>query len=325
MSHCVIHAGLPKTASTMLQDHLFAAHPDVEFLGTFHDKTKRPFGKCRDADVQALLDELVFQRAKSPDLELASRLFDRAVAPSLATGKTPVWSWESLALSGLKLRRARAENLRAVFGDCKVVLLLRNPYSLIESVYFQHLKRENVGGKYRRFRRPWFHTIDSWLTDTWGGEGAPDSHLDYAATAEMFVDVFGRENVAVYLFEDLVSDSEAFLERLCGFTGIDYGRAHELTKRARSNDRWTQDHLNEVERIAGSPLGRIAFQLASKQKRLEMIGLEGPVGTADGQRARAPLSEDWRRRIEARTAPGNQRLVQDWSLPMADHGYPLGG
>jgi hypothetical protein len=316
---------LPKTASTLLQDRLFAEHPDVEFLGTFHHRTKRPFGKCRDAEVQALLDELVFKRAKDPDLELARRLFRAAVAPSLEAGKIPVWSWESLALSGPEIRRARAENLHAVFGDCKVVLILRNPIALIESVYFQHLKRENVGGKYRRFRRPWFHSIDTWLERSWVDEGAPDAHLDYATTVQMFVDVFGRENVAVYLFEDLVADSMSFLERLCAFTGIEFEAACELTQRARSNDRWTQEHLDEIQRIAASPIQRIAFQLADKQARLKMIGLDEPVGTAEGPRARAPLSATWLRRIEARTSVGNRRLVEDWSLPLADYGYPMGG
>ena len=325
MSHCVIHAGLPKTASTLLQDRLFAEHPDVEFLGTFHHRTKRAFGKCRDAEVQALLDELVFKRAKAPDLELAHQLFRDAVAPSLEAGKVPVWSWESLALSGPEIRRARAQNLRAVFGECKVVLMLRNPITLIESVYFQHLKRENVGGKYRRFRRPWFHTIDAWLERSWVDEGAPDAHLDYASTVEMFVEVFGRRNVAVYLFEDLVADSDAFLERLCDFTGIEFGAARALTQKARSNDRWTQAHLDEIQRIAASPIQRLAFQLADKEARLKMIGLDGPVGTAEGPRARAPLSEAWLRRIEARTSAGNQWLVEDWSLPLADYGYPMSG
>jgi hypothetical protein len=307
----------------MLQDHLFGQHKDIDYLGTFHHRDKRKWNKCRDAQVQELFDELVFERPRRPDLDRARALFGEAVAPSLEAGKIPVWSWESLALSSLKLRRIRAQNLRTVFGPCKVVMMLRSPLSLVESVYFQHLKRENVGGKYRRFKRPWLHSIESWLESSWGHRGAPGHHLDYPVTIDAFVEIFGRENVGVFLFEELVENSEGFVRKLCDFVGLEPEQAVSLTQQSRSNDRWTQHHLDSVERIASSHLRRAAFRFANKQGRLRMIGLERAVSAAAGARAHAPLPAHWRRQIEDRTAVGNQRLMAQWGLPLDRYGYPL--
>jgi hypothetical protein len=258
-----------------------------------------------------------------PNLDRARGLFDSAVAPWLQEGKVPVWSWESLALSQPALRLVRAQNLRAVFGPCKLVITLRQPVRLVESVYFQHLKRENVGGKYRRFRRPWVHSIDSWLEEGWGSFRAPGAHLDYANTVEIFARVFGRENVGVFLFEDLVADPEAFVRRLCGFIGVEADVGVALTQQARRNDRWRAEHLSALEDIGASRRKRWAFRLQDKPGRLRMLGLDGPLGSAQGQPARVHLSGYWRARIAERTAPGNAALSRDWDLPLHLHGYPL--
>ena len=304
MSHCVLHAGLPKTASTMFQNHLFAQHTEVDFLGTYHERHWRQWNKCRDAQVQELLNELVFRRFKTPDFDRAQKLFHEAIRPSLTTGKVPVWSWESLSLSSRRLRRRRAENLQKVMGPCRVVILLRNPIKLVESVYFQHLKRENVGGKYQRFRRPWLHTIDSWLESSWSHRGAPAHHLDYATTIDLFAEVFGRDQVGVFLFEDLVQNPTEFVQSLAHFIGIDPVQSLHLTQQSRANDRWTEAHLQQIHRIASSRPRRLAFRLANKRGRLRMIGLKDVVGTAEGTRAQASLSPIWKQRIEERTADG---------------------
>ena len=124
-TRCCIHVGLPKTATTMLQNHLFARHSQVDYLGTYHVREKRKYDKCRDAAVQEIIDQLIHRGRSRPDLEQCRRLFARSIAPAMKAGRVPLWSWESLGLSKFSVREARARNLRAVFGDCKVVIVLR--------------------------------------------------------------------------------------------------------------------------------------------------------------------------------------------------------
>ncbi|NQT18017.1 MAG: sulfotransferase [Planctomycetes bacterium] len=321
---CCIHVGLPKTATTMLQDHLFARHSGVEYLGTYHVKAKRKYNKCRDKAVQEIIDQLIHRGRSCPDLARCRHLFAQSVVPAMEAGRVPLWSWESLGLSRFNVRQARAENLRAVFEECKVVIALRNPLRLVESVYFQNLRATNVGGKYRYGRGPRYLTIDRWLEQSWTATGkAPLSHLDYAATVDLFARTFGKESVGVFLFEELVEDNAAFIESLCRFIGIDPQEGIDLAAERRGADRWTVEQIERLKRAQGSLFRSTAFRFVSRRRRREMMGFL-PDGTAPGgERARAPISERWQERIVERTREGNQRLVEQWGLPMEKFGYPL--
>ena len=129
-ARCCIHVGLPKTATTMLQAHLFPNHPQIEYLGKF------PRGRnlFRDAAINTIIMEVARKRVFNPDLERCRRLFDESIAPALQSGRIPLCSAEDFTVGGARRRRARAENLRAVFGDCKVVFTLRRPLRFVEGM-----------------------------------------------------------------------------------------------------------------------------------------------------------------------------------------------
>jgi hypothetical protein len=321
---CCIHVGLPKTATTMLQDHLFARHSQVEYLGTYHVKEKRKYDKCRDKDIQEIIDQLIHRGRSCPDLPRCRRLFDQAVVPAMEAGRVPLWSWESLGLSQFSVRQARARNLRAVFPECKVVIALRHPIRLVESVYFQNLRATNVGGKYRYGRGPRYLTIDRWLERSWTTPGkAPLSHLDYAATVDLFARTFGKESVGVFLFEELVEDNAAFIESLCRFIGIDPQEGVDLAAEKRGADRWTVEQIEWLKRAQRSLLRSTAFRFVSRRRRRKMVGFLSDGKTPEGERARAPVPERWQERIVEKTREGNRRLVEEWGLPMEQYGYPL--
>jgi len=308
----------------MLQDHLFVRHSEVEYLGTYHLKEKWRYGKCRDRDIQEIIDQLIHRGRKRPDLARCQRLFAQSIAPAIEAGRVPLWSWESLGLSQFSVRQARAENLRAVFGECKVVIALRHPVRLVESVYFQNLRATNVGGKYHYGRAPRYQTIDRWLERSWAKPGrAPLSHLDYAATVDLFARTFGKESVGVFLFEELVKDNAAFIERLCRFIGIDPQEGVELAAEKRGADRWTVEQIETLKRTRSSLLRSTAFRFVSRRRRRKMLGFPFGGGTPEGERARAPVPEQWQERIVEKTREGNRRLVEEWGLPMEQYGYPL--
>lgn len=318
---CVVHAGLPKTATTLLQNHLFAQHPDVEFLGTWPHRSQRPFNKCRDATIASLFDALIHDDPLNPDLERAGELFGLGVQPALDAGQVPVWSWESLALNQARIRRARASNLARVFGACRVVLVVRSPLALVESIYFQHIKRNNVGSNARRGSALFCPSIDDWLASTWDRPGgAPAAHLDYAETVRIFADVFGRESVKVMLFEELVSDLPSFVTSLCEFAGISAAEGVALTARRQENVRWGADQMAHLQAIRRSPPRAAQFRFSSRKRRKQLLGLSSsPSGR--GTRAQAVISPQWRSRIIERTATGNRWLEDEWGLPLSKVGY----
>ncbi len=76
-SETFIHAGLPRTGTTTLQTHLFARHTQVHYLGVFKgklarerppiDRSSRGLTLFRDSQVEALMNELLFDGAANPD------------------------------------------------------------------------------------------------------------------------------------------------------------------------------------------------------------------------------------------------------------------
>ena len=321
---CCIHIGLPKTATTMLQDHLFVRHSQVEYLGTYHQRAKQQYRQCRDEAVQEIIDQLIHQGRSRPDLPRCRHLFAESVAPALEAGRVPLWSWESLGLNHLKTREQRAKNLRAVFEPCKALIALRHPVRLVESVYFQTLRATNVARKSRFGRGPRYLTIDQWLERSWTTSAkAPLSHLDYAATIDLFARVFGKESVGVFLFEDLARDSTAFIESVCRFIGIDSQEGVKLAADKRARNRTTVQEIERLKQVQGSFFQSMVFRFAARGKRRRMLGLRARGGAPDGERARAPVPQRWQERIAEKTREGNRRLIEEWGLPMEKYDYPL--
>jgi len=320
-----IHAGLPKTGTTMLQQHLFARHSQVEYLGTFkRGRAKRQYGKCRDRAVQEIVDQLIDRGKYRPNLARCRRLFDQSIAPAFETGRVPLWSYEALALHRPNVRRKRAENLRAVFNQCKVVFTLRHPLPLVESAYFQHLRSTHVAGKAYCGKGPRYLRIDQWLGRAWRKQGkAPLDHLGYAQTIEIFADVFGKEAIGIFLFEQLVEDNAAFIESLCRFIGIDSREGVALASGKREADRWTTAQIDKLQKIQRSVVESMKFRFASKRERRRMLGLMPNGISPGGERARADIPDHWQEQILNVTREGNQRLAEKWGLPLERYGYPL--
>ncbi len=213
---CVLHIGMPKTATTTLQGFLFPKHSQVEFLGRgYPAEGPMPAHRHPSDAAFALLSELVYENWRSPDWARCRELTAQLLEPARELGKTPVFSWESLVEDRMHVRRARAENFREAFGPCSVIITLRHPVKLVESLYLQMIRRDNWGGTVRRGDRPRYETIDRWLTKNWGTPGQPpSSHLEYPETIEAYAEVFGRENIHILLFEDFVESPDRFIRHL---------------------------------------------------------------------------------------------------------------
>jgi len=204
----LVHAGLPKTATTWLQEHLFS-HPELGFwppaLGEASRKQRtKSFGRLfyfddherligeNDFDVQAL-------RAKLSAVDVPD-------------GLVPVISNERLAghpLSNAFDRATIARRIDAVFPKARVLVVIREQRSMILSSYIQYLK---YGG---------WRSLDGFVAPPSDGR-LPVLQLDvwnYDRLCTLYHGIFGAERVLILPYEMLVREPKAYVARICNFAG----------------------------------------------------------------------------------------------------------
>jgi hypothetical protein len=265
------------------------------------------------------MNQIAYRHIFSPDFEGCRTLLQDVLKPAREKNLLPVWSWESYATDILANRRVRARNLRKVFGKAKIAMALRNPIDLLESAYFLWLKRENIGAKGKRGRPPVYFTISEWLEKDPHGEVM--HHLEYAQTIQAYVDQFDRENVHVFLFEDLREDPEGFFRRICRTMGIDEDEGVRLTEGQQDNLRWTVRQIDTLEELKRSFRKSLRFRLATKKARKETLGLDRRGVPLPGEKASAPIPPHWKERVFKITSEGNRWLEKIYNLPLARYGY----
>ncbi len=269
-----IHIGLPRTGTKTIQWHLFSRHSGIEYLGIYDGNERfrhlRKLNNVRDPSVQTIMKEIGWENIFNPDLGLCKRLYAESIATAFDRGKIPVWSWESLSMDVFKNRRARAENLRQVFGPCRVAITIRHPVSIMESAYFQIMRRQNV---HLRKGKTWYLPIDKWLNsrhfkkESW-------HHLEYERTISLYCNVFSEEAIRVFVFEDLRENPGGFIEKLCQFIGIDPEEGVRWAAGKAENAR-SAVTLDRIRQIGSSGVRSFIFRKMRQKKRNEYLFLSG--------------------------------------------------
>lgn len=319
-----LHVGLPKTATTLMQSSLFPEHREVEYLGTWHTREYRRFDKFQNAVVQAAVRAADDRGTSEQELERCRAAIDEQLAPARAAGKVPVFSWETLMDCRPDVRERRAAAWAKAFGPCRVMITIRNPLSFVESMYFQLLRAENVGGAARRFGGPRYRTVDQWLDKAWDSRRmVPKTFLQYAETAEMYARIFGRQSVGLFVFEEFPVDPAGYVKAVSQFLGIDGDESAKLLHGKRRGDRWTEGQIAALQHVSRSPWQSLKFRLADNKRRRQMLGItnEAAKSGRDEPKARADFGPAWRKKIEDFTRPGNRLLVEEWGLDLSRHGY----
>jgi len=193
-----IHIGEGKTGTTWLQKYGFH-HPEISYLG-------RPF----DDELSSILKRMVH----TPDFMFNPVQFQSELQKYLEKKpkerKISGISWEWLISSGNLWKGdhifRNAERLRAVFGDIKVIYVIREQKSMLLSLYSQYIK---MGGtlKLEEFLFDPYHSIDC------------IEKLKYHYTIDKYIHLFGKENVWIGLYEEFKLDKPSFLKKLYSFIG----------------------------------------------------------------------------------------------------------
>jgi hypothetical protein len=319
----IIHLGLPRTATKTLQWRLFACHSEIYYMGRYDGHIFKgkysKFDACRDEDVQTIMNEIAYGHVYSPDFGKCQKILEGIFIKANEKNLVPVWSWESYSTDILSKKRVRARNLKKVFGEAKIFITLRNPVTLLESAYFLHLRRDNVGARWKG-RWPFYYPIEKWLEKYFIGE--VQYYLQYAETIKVYVEHFGLDNIHVFLFEDLLNDRQLFFEKICMAMEIDVDEGVKLTEKSVDNTRWTEAQIDALIKIKKSKLQSLSYRFSDKSRRKEMLGLDHMnMPLVKGNKAEAQIPSAWKKRILTLTREGNVWLTEKFNLPLSQYGY----
>ncbi len=245
-----LHIGLHKTGTGTLQRQYFPASEDLNLLTTLLPEMKT------FVDLVTRKDPLYF------DPEAARSV----IAPLLSEHKPNMLSNESfsgppyagIAENGLDHRSPILTNLKMVFPDAKVILVLRRQDSLARSMYRQYLKSGGTRSIYQFYGmhkngRPPLLSLDRFV---------------YSPYVRALKASFSS-GVLLLTFEQFVSDQPGFLRTLNEFLGIRRPKV-SLTKEnatklgsfgmeaTRVFNHLFRSHLNPAGLLPGIPVIRFA-------------------------------------------------------------------
>lgn len=302
-----IHPGFGKSGTTTIQDSIFGNHDEILSMGRpysdLNAKIRKEISKIEGIDYNservALLVDAVINKLEAP------------------RHKCVVWSDETL-LSNAYMRSTVVKRLSSLFKDANIIFTIRNQFKALESFYSNHgrvLKRvpEPFGGRHVSLLSFLSYAFEHKETTYVG-------LIDYDATIKMYEEIFGKDRVHVFLFEEFVNDKKGFSERLSRMLSINEEQTYALLANKWSNNR------DSGRRLAYKRL---------REKFLPGVSLKSmvPFGNlfyqwfrnylSRGKRVRVEIPRDWQERLTDLYKGGNLHLMEMRALPLDKYGYPL--
>lgn len=194
-----IHVGDYKTGTTWLQETVFPLNKEIQYLGDHF----------KNLELQKVVRELVDVRDLDFDAQRLRNSFKSNF--SREDGKIVGISREALSQSNYitgEHAKRNAQRLKEVFGDTKIIYVIREQSSMLGSIYSQYIK---TGGT---------RSFEDWFLDPIECKGIIE-RLKYDKNIQMYSDIFGEENVLVLLFDELKFEKDNFLRKIYKHIGCE--------------------------------------------------------------------------------------------------------
>ncbi|SEA76819.1 hypothetical protein SAMN05421743_10825 [Thalassobacillus cyri] len=200
----IVHIGYHKTGTTFLQDVLFPKHPEIHYVDRM--TTQKYFLRVGSLffDADKVKNEIKTLENSVDNGKKALVFSDEELSGHIHTGG-----------NGGYLSKEVADRIHQVMPDAKIMINVRNQVKMIDSVYRQYIKK---GGTF---------SVEKYL---FNNNGLPHrqprfqfAHFEYDRLVEYYINLFGRENVFVYLYEDFKQDKSFYNDMLeeMGLSSID--------------------------------------------------------------------------------------------------------
>ena len=239
--------GVAKAGTTALYQHL-KAHPGI-FMAPVKEPNFFSFdAKKQDAIVTHLDDyRALFEgiRDETAAGEASPRYFHSPEAPARIAARIP---------------------------EVRLVALLRHP---VERAYSHYLDMMNSGAfaprPFAEVFREKASSVETWSREPFACYGFQLSF--YHASLKRYFDVFPRERIRVYLFEDYVAEPRAVLGDLYRFLGVDDGFVPDLETRHNPTHGVPRSALLHKTVMRSNLLKTVAQKLLPQAVRRKVAGL----------------------------------------------------
>jgi len=173
-----------------------------------------------DSPIRELIERVMGDREYN--LDRCIYLYKKYVKPS-KSGLVTISDGRIVSQKFNKDVSVVARRFKEVMGDnVRFVVVLRNQEDYVKSKYIQHVGTKGVR-----------ENIDTWFADNWRAGEMLSSELNYNSRISPYIEYFGKENVGIFLYEELKENLDEFEKKLCKFLGIKSGL---LSSKGRGDD-----------------------------------------------------------------------------------------
>ncbi|MDP6526316.1 MAG: sulfotransferase [Kiritimatiellia bacterium] len=303
----IIHIGLPKTATTTLQKHLFARHSEIDCIG-------QPTSIISEKNLH-MLHVITRQDSLSFD-DGFDRFLENTVNPILRACKrrATVLSEESFS-TGASFprsvpRREIASRLLRLFPEARILMVIRNQVDLLCSWYRQSLRHVDAPTQ----------SLEEWFDSQWQEKlyGSVLPLLNYDLLRQLYEDTFGPDRVKIMLFESFTQHQEQFIDELSCFSRINAQESYTLLNRRTENVTVTEQEIALRRAAKHLPAHKLISRATPLWVKAALVRL-----AAHGRRVQPTLPTEWNARTADYYRESNRQLATSTNLPLAEHEYPL--
>ena len=299
-----IHPGFVKSATTALQAHLFNSHPNLLNIGKPYYRD----GKPDRLEAHAFIDYVRQEPHLSYDTDTATRMFSDCAGADFEHAAVASLSDERLTNTSGTDRTLAAVRLRDTVGEAGIIFVIRRQIDMLKAIYTMQFVGREISITFDQWMEVHFrHLLGNSVT-----------MANYYEWISAYAEIFGRQNVGIFLYEDLVADSRSFVKQITDFMGLNSSASVPLAE-------------GRSERGRSSGLSYLAARHPAVDAANQTARAVLPGGLYDGiknimrrgGRAEPDLDVKWQTELNDYVRTGNQRLVEEYGLDLKKYGYAL--
>jgi len=321
-SSTVIHIGYPKAASSTLQKKVFREHSEINYLGPHALPPSNPCFPFKEPGQRHLLssagtfwNNLISLDGIAYDEVLNLELFNDSIQTYTSKEKINLFSHESLVGKPLLADNAlKAERLKKIFKDPKILVVIRNQLDIMISLYyFLNGTSPLESSPYYKKSLP----FDKWMEINLKHiDQSYLSAIDYYKLISYYEKIFGLNNLNILLYEELNLEPDKFAEKISQFLEINENETKEILH---STERLNSSKANQLSTI----IGRITPNISStkilpnnimKFYKNKIMAIPTP---------KVKFSHIHCKKMRELYAESNQKLAVRFNLDLEKYSYPL--